>query len=96
MTAFLRKRLAGRPRYVWMLWALGVLILAACPMMLSDPAMWLYLLDPELLALIVVIGLRYTMLQLSLMRVVLRHLSGAKLGVHLPGCLGKDVTGLHQ
>lgn len=63
---------------------------------LSDPPMWLYLLDPELPALVIVIGLRYTMLQLSLVTVMLRHLSGAKLGVHLPRGLGKDVPGLEQ
>ena len=37
-------------------------------MMLSDPAMWAYLLDPELLALVVIIGVRYTRWEVELLR----------------------------
>lgn len=65
---FLRRRLWRHPRYVWFLWAAAALVLAACPMMLSDPAMWPYLLDPELLALVVVIGAQFTMVQIELLR----------------------------
>ncbi len=67
-TRLLRRRLWRHPIYVWVLWAAAALVLAACPMMLSDPAMWPYLLDPELLALVVVIGARFTMLQIELLR----------------------------
>jgi hypothetical protein len=39
---------------VWLLWGLGVLVLAAMPIALVDPPVLMLLLDPELLALIVV------------------------------------------
>lgn len=65
----LRRRLWRHPIYVWVLWAAAALVLAACPMMLSDPAMWPYLLDPELLALVVIIGAHFTVLQIDLLRV---------------------------
>lgn len=39
---------------VWLLWGCGVLALAALPVALMDPAVLLLVLDPELLALIVV------------------------------------------
>jgi hypothetical protein len=51
-----------------LLWLAAAVTMAACPMLLSDPAMWHYLLDPELLALIVVIGAQYSWLQVSLLR----------------------------
>ena len=56
----LSRRFARLPLYVWLLWAAAALLLAACPMLLSDPALWVYLLDPEVLALIVIIGVQYT------------------------------------
>jgi len=64
-SALWRRRILGHPGYVWLLWAVAATVLATCPMMLSDPGLWPYLLDPELLALVVVIGLQYTCLQLS-------------------------------
>lgn len=63
-----RRRLWGHPIYIWVLWAIAAGVLAACPMMLSDPAMWAYLLDPELLALMVIIGVRYTRWEIELLR----------------------------
>lgn len=63
----LARRLFGLPLHVWLLWAIAAAVLAACPMMLSEPAMWFYLMDPELLALIVIIGVRYTRLELAIM-----------------------------
>jgi hypothetical protein len=39
---------------VWLLWACGILALAALPISLMDPAVLVLVLDPELLALIVV------------------------------------------
>lgn len=68
----LSRPFARQPLYVWLVWAVAALVLASCPMMLSDPAMWFYLLDPELLAVIVIIGLRYTRLELSLLSAQLR------------------------
>jgi hypothetical protein len=39
---------------VWLLWGCGILALAALPISLMDPAVLMLILDPELLALIVV------------------------------------------
>jgi hypothetical protein len=63
----LSRPFARQPLYIWLVWAAAAIVLASCPMLLSDPAMWFYLLDPELLAVIVIIGLRYTRLELSLL-----------------------------
>jgi hypothetical protein len=43
-------------------------------MLLSDPAMWPYLVDPELLALVVVVGARYSRVELTLARIRLEAL----------------------
>lgn len=66
--AVLRRLVRARPLHVWLLWAGGAAVMIGCPMLLSDPVMWPYLLDPELLALIVVVGARYTLLQADLVR----------------------------
>jgi hypothetical protein len=66
--ALLSRRLGRFPLHVWLLWLVAVIVLISCPMLLCEPAMWCYLLDPELLALVVVIGARYTRLQLDLVR----------------------------
>jgi hypothetical protein len=68
LCAALSRPLLGHSRYVWLLWGVSVAVLAACPMMLSDPGMWPLVLDPELLALIVIVGAHYSTLQLSLLR----------------------------
>ena len=60
------------PRYVWLLWAIAVLVLASCPLALSDPAIWFYVLDPELLAMFVVIGAQYAGIELGLARLRVR------------------------
>ena len=39
---------------IWLLWGFGILALAALPISLMDPAVLMLVLDPELLALIVV------------------------------------------
>ena len=41
-------------------------------MMLSEPAMWFYLLDPESLALIVIIGVQYTRLEIGILALRVR------------------------
>ena len=61
------QRVLGKPLIVWLLWAAAVGVLAACPFMLSDPGMWPYLLDPELLALVVVVGVQYTRLEIGVL-----------------------------
>jgi hypothetical protein len=48
----------AHPPLVWALWGLTVVVVVAFPALLSDPALWMYLLDPELLALIIIIGLQ--------------------------------------
>jgi hypothetical protein len=60
------ERSRSRSIVVLLLWAAAVVILVACPMMLTEPVMWAYLLDPELLALLVVVGIRYTGLEIAL------------------------------
>jgi len=75
-TTPLTRSMAGHRLHVWLLWAAAAAVLAACPMMLSEPAMWVYLLDPELLALIVIVGIRYTRLEIALLWLQVRaHLS---------------------
>jgi hypothetical protein len=70
--AALSRTTLGHPCYVWLVWAAAAAVLAACPMMLSDPAMWLYVADPELLALIVILGIQYTRLELAILGVQAR------------------------
>jgi hypothetical protein len=61
-------RVLGKPLGVWLLWAAAVGVLATCPVIISDPGMWPYLLDPELLALVVVVGLQYTRIEIGVLR----------------------------
>ena len=68
----LERRVLGQPLGVWLLWAAAVAVLSACPVIISDPGMWPYLLDPELLALVVVVGLQYTRLEAGVLRLQLR------------------------
>lgn len=65
----LQRRVLRLPMHVWLLWGSAAIVLAACPMLLSDPGMWPYLLDPELLALVVIVGAQYTRIELTLARV---------------------------
>ena len=62
----------NRSAHIWLLWGLGALVLAACPMLLSDPAMWPFILDPELLALVIIVGAQYTRLEFTMIRLRLR------------------------
>jgi len=71
--AWLRSSFLRHPRWVWLLWAGAAAVLAACPMMLSDPAMWMYLLDPELLALLVIVGFQYTRWEAGVLRLRIRQ-----------------------
>ena len=50
--------IAGRhSRRVWLLWGLVALVLVLTPFALLEPAAWLYVFDPELAALVVMLGL---------------------------------------
>ena len=70
----LQRRVLRLPLHVWLLWGGAAAVLAACPMLLSDPGMWPYLLDPELLALVVIVGARYSRIELTLARIRLEGL----------------------
>jgi hypothetical protein len=51
----------------WVLWLVAAGIIVGTTMMLADPALLIYLLDPELLALLVLVGAQYTRLQMGLL-----------------------------
>jgi hypothetical protein len=59
----LSRRIFGKSLGAWLLWAVAISVLVSCPAMISDPGMWPYLLDPELLMLVVVVGAQYTRLE---------------------------------
>jgi hypothetical protein len=40
----------------WLLWLVAVAVLIATPFAFLDPAAWLFLLDPELAAIVVLLG----------------------------------------
>lgn len=75
LARLLCRPIIGRPTYVWLLWAAAAGALALCPMMLSDPGMWPYLIDPELLALIVIMGAQVARLEVGVLRVRLADLA---------------------
>jgi hypothetical protein len=50
--------IAGRhSARVWLLWAVVGLVLVVTPFALLDPAAWLFVLDPELAAVVVLVGM---------------------------------------
>jgi hypothetical protein len=59
-------------RRVWILWAIGVVVLVLTPYALSDPALWIFVFDPELLALFTLVGVALLRETLSLHVVHLR------------------------
>lgn len=61
---------------MWFTWSLAALVLISCPMLLSEPAMWAYLVDPELLALVVVVGLQYTRAEAGVLSAAVRLATG--------------------
>ena len=80
----LQRRVLRFPLHVWLLWAVAAGVLTACPMLLSDPGMWPYLLDPELLALVVIVGVQYTRIEMLLARVRLEALIRRCYGRRFP------------
>ncbi len=72
----MRRHRAGLPVWIWLLWAAGAVFLACSPMLLADPAMWMYLLDPELLALLVIVGLQQSQYQILALWIRLKSLTG--------------------
>ena len=59
-------------RRVWIILAIGVLVLVATPYALSDPTLWIFVLDPELLALATLVGVALLRESLSIHVVHLR------------------------
>jgi hypothetical protein len=53
----LRSLFRRHERRVWILWAVGAVVLVLTPYALSDPALWVFVSDPELLALFTLVGL---------------------------------------
>jgi hypothetical protein len=53
----LRSLFRRHERRVWILWAVGAVVLVLTPYALSDPALWIFVFDPELLALFTLVGL---------------------------------------
>jgi hypothetical protein len=50
--------IAGRhSARVWVLWGLAALLLVLTPFALLDPAAWVFVLDPELAAIVALLGL---------------------------------------
>ncbi len=56
--ALLSCRYGGHALWVWLLWAVLVVSALTSPVALSDPALCVYLVDPELMALLVVLGVQ--------------------------------------
>lgn len=76
----LARRVLGKPLGVWLLWAGAVGVLSACPVIISDPGMWPYLLDPELLALVVLVGVQYTRMEAGVLLLQVRAWWTARRG----------------
>jgi hypothetical protein len=52
----LRLIISGHSRRTWLLWGLAVLLLALTPFAFLDPAAWTFALDPELAAIVALLG----------------------------------------
>ena len=87
----LARRVLGKPLGVWLLWTAAVAVLAGCPVIISDPGMWPYLFDPELLALVVVVGVQYTRLEFGVLCVQVRGWWAGRAAPRLSGCRQRSV-----
>lgn len=56
ISEFLQRKVRGHAVTVWLLWALGAIILLSAPMAIADPGVWMLVVDPELLALMIAIA----------------------------------------
>ncbi|HEX3706744.1 MAG TPA: hypothetical protein VHV76_08950 [Mycobacteriales bacterium] len=68
----LRRQVFGRPVYFWLVWTAAAVSLAASPMLLTDPAALSFLVDPELLVLVVAVAAIYARVELGVLRLRLR------------------------
>lgn len=66
-------RLRRHPPHVWLLWGLAILALSSCPILFSDPQLWPFLLDPELVALLVIVFIRQGRFQVEVLLLSLRN-----------------------
>jgi hypothetical protein len=57
ISAFLQRKVRGHAVSIWLLWALGAVILLSAPMAIADPGVWMLIVDPELLALMIAVAI---------------------------------------
>ena len=69
----LQRRIGRHPVWVWLLWAAATLALASSPIVFSDPGMWPFVFDPELLALLVIVCVRQGWFQAQVLLLSLRN-----------------------
>jgi hypothetical protein len=61
------------PPHVWVLWILALVALSSCPILFSDPQLWPFVFDPELVALLVIVFVRQGRFQLTVLALSLRN-----------------------
>ncbi|HVX47434.1 MAG TPA: hypothetical protein VHC49_26325 [Mycobacteriales bacterium] len=61
------------PPYVWALWILALVALSSCPILFSDPQLWPFVFDPELVALLIVVFIQQGRFQLTVLLLSLRN-----------------------
>jgi hypothetical protein len=54
--AILTRKVRGHAIGIWLLWALGAVMLLSAPMAIADPGVWMLIVDPELLALMIAVA----------------------------------------
>ena len=69
----IRAVLRRHPPHVWVLWILALVALASCPILFSDPGLWPFLADPELIALLVIVFVRQSRFQFTVLMLSLRN-----------------------
>ena len=72
-TAGIRLVVRSHSKRVWLLWGLAVLLLAVTPFALLDPAAWAFVLDPELAAIVALLG--FASLRAGVLRAVWQPLA---------------------
>lgn len=56
IAAVLTRKVRGHALGVWLLWALGAVVLLSAPMAIADPGVWMLIVDPELLAVMIAVA----------------------------------------